>query len=121
MLIDVLGPIAEVSGYLFLSLFWAIGTLNVGFILAFTALFMVFGIFYSVSTLILEEMELRRTPRARSSVARTGAIEGNFGYRQINSVWRIIVGGSCCVNKTTGAPCYVRSLAASKSMRIIGQ
>lgn len=91
MLIDVLGPIAEISGYLLLPLFWAIGALNVEFILAFTALFMVFGIFYSVSTLILEEMELRRTPRARDLLLLgLVAIVENFGYRQINSMWRII-------------------------------
>ena len=90
LIVDVIGPIAEVTGFILLPLFWAMGVLNTPFILAFTAIFIVFGVFFSVSALILEEAELRRTPNARD-LARLGAaaIFENFGYRQLNSIWRL--------------------------------
>ncbi len=90
-IIDVLGPIAEVIGYLLIPLFWLTGALNVDFILAYMALFFLFGVFISVCTLILEEMELRRVPHA-SDLAKLAciAVIENFGYRQLNNVWRVI-------------------------------
>lgn len=91
LLIDVIGPIAELLGYLLIPIFWAMGVLNAQFGLAVIALFMVFGVFVSVSSLILEEMELRRTPRARD-LALLGlvAVAENFGYRQLCSIWRFL-------------------------------
>lgn len=90
-IIDVLGPIAEVLGYILIPFFWATGALNVDFILAFMALFFVFGVFISTCSLILEEMELRRVPRARDLALLTLiAVVENFGYRQLNNVWRVI-------------------------------
>ena len=91
LIIDVLGPLVEVMGYVLIPAFWLIGALSVDFMLAYTALYFVFGVFISVSGLILEEMELRRVPRASdlALLAFIAVIE-NFGYRQLNNVWRVI-------------------------------
>lgn len=91
LIIDVLGPIAEVVGYVLIPFFWMMGALDVEFILAFMALFFLFGVFISICSLILEEMELRRVPRARD-LAMLGAVAvlENFGYRQINNLWRVM-------------------------------
>ena len=91
LLVDVIGPIAELLGYLLIPLFWSMGVLNFTYIAALIAIFMVFGVFISVSTLILEEMELKRMPRA-SDLAWLGlmAVVENFGYRQLNSIWRMM-------------------------------
>lgn len=90
-LTDVLGPIAEILGYILLPLFWLIGAIDTAFILAISITFMMLGIFISVSTLILEELELKRTPRARDlALLGAMAVLENFGYRQINTVWRIM-------------------------------
>jgi cellulose synthase/poly-beta-1,6-N-acetylglucosamine synthase-like glycosyltransferase len=88
---DVLGPIAEVLGYLLIPLFWMTGQLNGDFMLAFIALFFLCGIFISTCSLILEELELRRVARVRDLVilALVSVVE-NFGYRQLNNVWRVI-------------------------------
>ncbi|NRA88551.1 MAG: hypothetical protein HRU28_14440 [Rhizobiales bacterium] len=52
---------------------------------------MVVGIFISVMSLVLEEMSLKRFRHARSLVRLTFiAIIENFGYRQINNLWRIV-------------------------------
>jgi hypothetical protein len=47
-------------------------------------------VFISVSSLILEEAELKRFPRARDLIVLTAvAVLENFGYRQINNFWRV--------------------------------
>lgn len=88
---DVLGPIAEISGYLLIPLFWATGLLNGDFMLAFVALFFLFGVFISTCSLILEELELRRVNRARDlALLALVSVAENFGYRQLNNIWRLI-------------------------------
>lgn len=89
-IIDVMGPIAEMIGYILIPLFWSVGLLNTEFMLAFISTFFLFGVFISICSLTLEEMELRRCPRARDLLllALVSIIE-NFGYRQLNNFWRI--------------------------------
>lgn len=90
LIVDVLGPVMEVLGYILMPMFWLLGILSVDYLLAFTALVFTFGITVSVASLILEEAELQRFPRARDLVILTGAaVLENFGYRQINNLWRV--------------------------------
>jgi cellulose synthase/poly-beta-1,6-N-acetylglucosamine synthase-like glycosyltransferase len=91
LIVDVLGPVSEVLGYVMIPSLFCTGVLSMDFLLAFTALTFIFGIFMSVMSLILEEMELHRVPRTRDLCALilTAVIE-NFGYRQISNVWRLI-------------------------------
>lgn len=91
LLIDVLGPISAVVTYIFIALFSLAGVLTIHFFLAFIALEIVLGIFISVLSLTLEEMELRRVPRASDLVTLLlMAIIENLGYRQLNNFWRVI-------------------------------
>ena len=91
LLLDVVGPVVEVAGYLLIPAFWALGMISWAYLVAFLALTFVFGVFISVGSLILEEIELRRVPRARDLLTLTAAaILENFGYRQLNNVWRLI-------------------------------
>ncbi len=91
LLVDVIGPIVEVLGYLLIPVFWLLGMLSFQFMLAFTALVFLYGVFISTASLILEEMELRRVPRARDLLILVGvAVIENFGYRQINNWWRVV-------------------------------
>ena len=91
LVIDVLGPVSEVLGYGLLPLFWLAGVLSLDFFLAFVAVFFAFGVFISSASLILEEMELKRVPRASDLALLLGvAVVENFGYRQLTNVWRII-------------------------------
>jgi cellulose synthase/poly-beta-1,6-N-acetylglucosamine synthase-like glycosyltransferase len=90
LLVDVLGPIMEVLGYILMPLFWLLGILALDYLLAFTALVFTYGVCISVCSLILEEIELRRFPKARDLVVLTAAaVLENFGYRQLNNFWRI--------------------------------
>jgi cellulose synthase/poly-beta-1,6-N-acetylglucosamine synthase-like glycosyltransferase len=88
--VDVLGPIVEVLGYILIPAFWLLGILSVEYLLAFTALVFTYGVCVSVCSLILEEAELQRFPRALDLAILTfAAVVENFGYRQINNVWRV--------------------------------
>ncbi|WP_344705936.1 glycosyltransferase [Sphingomonas swuensis] len=90
LVVDVMGPIIEVVGYVLIPLLWAVGLLAVDYLLAFLAVTFTFGIFISVATLILEEVELRRFPKARDLAILTFvAVAENFGYRQISNFWRL--------------------------------
>jgi cellulose synthase/poly-beta-1,6-N-acetylglucosamine synthase-like glycosyltransferase len=90
LIVDVLGPMAEVLGYVLMPTFWLLGILSADYLLAFTALVFMFGVSVSVCSLILEEAELHRFPRARDlAVLAAAAVIENFGYRQINNFWRV--------------------------------
>lgn len=88
---DVLGPLAELFGYILIPLFYLLGLLNVEFLITFLCFFFVFGIFISIMSLVLEEISLKRFSNAKSLlILGFAAIIENFGYRQFNNVWRII-------------------------------
>jgi cellulose synthase/poly-beta-1,6-N-acetylglucosamine synthase-like glycosyltransferase len=90
LIVDVLGPIIEVLGYLLVPLLWALGLLSIDYLLAFIAITFTLGIFVSVATLILEEIQLRRFPKARDlAVLTLVAVFENFGYRQLSNLWRM--------------------------------
>lgn len=90
LLVDVVGPVVEVLGYLLIPAFWALGLLSFDYLLALLGVTFGFGVAVSVAALALEEAELRRFPRARDLLVLLGAaVVENFGYRQLSNLWRI--------------------------------
>ncbi|WP_425996809.1 glycosyltransferase family 2 protein [Caulobacter sp. DWR1-3-2b1] len=90
LLVDVLGPIIEAFGYVLIPAFWLLGLLSLDYLLAMLAVTFGFGVVISVGALALEEVELRRFPNAKSLLILMGAaVLENFGYRQINNLWRL--------------------------------
>ncbi len=90
LLVDVIGPPVEVLGYILIPLLWFTGQLSTDYLFAFLALTFVYGVFVSVGSLILEEIELQRFPRAGDlAILTAAAVIENFGYRQLNNVWRL--------------------------------
>lgn len=90
LLVDVLGPPVEVLGYLLVPVLWISGLLNPDFAVAFLALTFVFGVFISAGSLALEEISLHRIPKAKDLLRLIfGIFIENFGYRQLNNIWRI--------------------------------
>ena len=90
LLLDVIGPPIEVLGYLLIPVSWYFDLLSLEFFAAYLALAFAWGVTTSVGALVLEEMELKRFPKARH-LALLGlvAVLENFGYRQINNLWRV--------------------------------
>lgn len=90
LIVDIFGPVAEFVGYTLIPSFWALGLLASDYLVAFLALNIAFGVALSVGALALEEVELRRVSSARDLVTLLGAaILENFGYRQLNTLWRV--------------------------------
>lgn len=90
LLFDVVGPIVELLGYVLMPLMWLLGILSIDYLLAYLALTFALGVAISVGSLAIEEAELRRFPRVRDLLVLAGAaVLENFGYRQLNSIWRL--------------------------------
>lgn len=88
-LFEFAGPVVELLGYLALVLGFAFGFLNVEFAIAFFIAAVGLGVLLSVAAVLLEELRLNRYPRWSDIVKLTiyGVLE-NFGYRQLNTIWR---------------------------------
>lgn len=88
---DVIGPPMELIGYLILPFGYALGIVSPPLALSFLGLTLIFGTTLSLGTLAIEEQQLRRTPTARDLARITAAaLLENFGYRQINLVYRLV-------------------------------
>lgn len=91
MIFEWLGPLVEVTGYLFMFLIYLFGVISLQALWVFLFIAIGFGLLLSVSGLLLEEMTFHLYPRGRHLAWLLGAVlVENFGYRQINSVWRLI-------------------------------
>lgn len=88
---DILGPPAELIGYIVVPAAMFLGLLDPIAAIAFLCLTVLFGTGLSLGTLALEEVQLRRTPSA-ADLARIGlaAFVENFGYRQANLAFRLV-------------------------------
>ena len=91
LIFDVLGPLAELIGYVMVPICYALGILSAEFVFAYICMFFVFGVFVSTMSLVLEEVSLRRFRHARDLLLLAFiAIVENFGYRQYNNIWRLV-------------------------------
>jgi cellulose synthase/poly-beta-1,6-N-acetylglucosamine synthase-like glycosyltransferase len=96
---EVAGPLIEVLGYFVVPLSYVVGILSMKFLVLFLTLAILYGVFLSTAGVFLEEITYRRYPRWRHLflLLLYGILE-NFGYRQINSFWRL----QAIVNFVTG-------------------
>lgn len=90
VLVDFIGPIAELAGYLLLIIFVLSGWLSVWSFIFITGLVFSFGILITSLALVIEQDEIENfsNPVDIFRVFLTSVIE-NFGYRQLNSYWRM--------------------------------
>lgn len=89
-LADVIGPLAEMLGYILIPFFWWTGVLNIEYMWALLALVFLAGTFFSMGSMLLAELDIRRYPRIKDllRLALAALIE-NLGYRQLNGLWRL--------------------------------
>lgn len=89
-IIEMLSPIVEVFGYCIVFLSYFLGIISVEFFLLFLTLAIFYGTFLTTATVFLEELTYRRYPKWSHlfTLLVFGFIE-NFGYRQMNSLWRV--------------------------------
>ncbi|MBA7674572.1 hypothetical protein ES703_82792 [subsurface metagenome] len=86
---EMLGPIAELTGYIVFFVSWYFNIVSFTFALFFLAAAIVLGIVLSMGSLVLEELSFRRYPKIIHLVILFAyAVLENFGYRQLNTWWR---------------------------------
>lgn len=88
--IELFGPVIEAFGYVAVSIGAFLGVVSFEIVLIFFIVSVIYGVMFSVSSVILEEISFHRYPRTRDLIKLLvlGVIE-NFGYRQITVWWRI--------------------------------
>ncbi len=90
-LFEFLGPVVEILGYVAVPLSLWFGFLDVEFAVAFFLAAVGLGTVISVAAIFLEELRLHRYPRWLDVVKLTlYSVLENFGYRQLNTVWRAL-------------------------------
>jgi cellulose synthase/poly-beta-1,6-N-acetylglucosamine synthase-like glycosyltransferase len=89
-LFEWLGPVIEVAGYVLITAGFFFGMVSLDAFCAFMLIAIGFGIMLSVSALLLEELSFHVYNRPRElAVLLVVSVLENFGYRQLNSVWRL--------------------------------
>jgi cellulose synthase/poly-beta-1,6-N-acetylglucosamine synthase-like glycosyltransferase len=90
LLFEWLGPLVEIGGYVFMIWAYFSGMISWDAFGAFLFVAIGLGILLSASGLLLEEMSFHIYPRGRQLLMLgLVVILENFGYRQLNSVWRL--------------------------------
>jgi len=87
---ELLSPLVELSGYLFMTLGFALGFVSPTAFWTFLLLAIGLGMMLSMSALLLEEISFHvyKRPSELAVLAAAALIE-NFGYRQLITVWRL--------------------------------
>lgn len=87
---DLIGPPIELVGYLVLPLGFWMDIISWQVAVAFLCMTAVFGTALSVGALALEERQLRPSPTPKDlAMLATAAFVENFGYRQVNLLYRL--------------------------------
>ena len=88
---EMLGPVVEFCGYIFILISYYFNWISGNFTLIFFIVLVLYGIIISTFSILLEELTLSKYPKAKHLVMLffTAVIE-NFGYRQMTVFWRFI-------------------------------
>ncbi|WP_339880189.1 glycosyltransferase [Pseudidiomarina gelatinasegens] len=90
LLFEGVGPLIEVAAYVLSIYFFVIGAVSIEFTLTFIVAAFGFGVLMSIFSLILEELTFRTYTSKRALLMLiVVAVLENFGYRQLNSWWRM--------------------------------
>jgi len=91
LLFEMIGPVIEVLMYVFLTAAYLFGFVSLTTWMTLLALVISLGILLSITSLLLEEQSFHMYASSKQVLLLTVvAVAENFGYRQINSVWKLI-------------------------------
>lgn len=91
LIFEWLGPLLELGGYLFMVYAYAFGLISWPAFAVFLFMAIGLGILLSASGLLLEEMSFHMYPKFRQlAILTLVVVMENFGYRQLNSWWRLL-------------------------------
>ena len=87
---ELFGPLFEVLGYISVPVSFILGVVDLHFMLSFFLVAVLYGIILSVGALLMEENTFRKYPRIGQVMKLfLYAILDNFGYRQLNTVYKV--------------------------------
>lgn len=87
--IEFLGPVVELTGYLYIILSFFLGGMNEEIALLLFLLFVIYGSIYSMLAVLMEEWSLKRYPKARHIVVLFFySLTETFWYRPLTIIWR---------------------------------
>lgn len=87
---ELIGPVVEVAGYLFILLAAVFGWLAWPEAIIFLALAIGLGVLLSTTAIMLEELSFHMYPKFRQLLLLyLVAIVENFGFRQLTAIWRL--------------------------------
>lgn len=87
---EMFGPVIEVLGYVSVLLAYLLGVLNYRFAILFFIFSVLYGVLISIGSIMLEENNFMKYEKISDYVKMIFyAIIENFGYRQLNSFWRV--------------------------------
>lgn len=88
---ELAGPLFELLGYGFMIVAYLLGGISLQALLVFTVLAISLGMLLSVSALLLEEISFHLYQKPSHLVLlMLAVILENLGYRQLNTLWRVI-------------------------------
>ncbi|MGF7058963.1 glycosyltransferase family 2 protein [Brassicibacter mesophilus] len=86
---EMFGPFVEITGYITVILSFVFGILNGEFAILFFIAAVLYGIFISLGSILLEEYSFRRYENISDFLKLVlYSVLENFGYRQLTSWWR---------------------------------
>ena len=87
---EMLGPIIEIFGYIFIPLSYIFGLLNVRYFILFLIASILYGIILSIGAILLEDYTFNKYKSIRQllKLSLYGILE-NFGYRQMTVLFRV--------------------------------
>lgn len=87
---ECLEPFIQCAGYILTALFYYYGLISTEAFILFYFCTIGLGILLSTISFFLEEISFHVYPKTKDSIIMYfGAILENFGYRQLNSIWRL--------------------------------
>jgi cellulose synthase/poly-beta-1,6-N-acetylglucosamine synthase-like glycosyltransferase len=90
LIFECLSPFVEIAGYLVFGAGYIAGHIDPAFALGFLAVSIGLGVLLSASSLLFDEMAFHTYPKARHLLSLLiASVVENFGYRQLNAIWRM--------------------------------
>ncbi len=91
LVFECIGPVIEVVGYASIVTLWLFGLVSPEAFAVFLFASVGLGVLLSVNAMFLEELSFHLYPRPRQQLKIfIAAVLENFGYRQMNSLWRLM-------------------------------
>lgn len=87
---EMLAPVVELAGYIFIPLSYAFGVVNFLFFALFLTVAILVGVILSTLSVVLEELSFRRYEKTSDLTKLVAAaFLENFGYHQLTLWWRL--------------------------------